>query len=451
MAAKAQSCCLKGSMTEFVETVQQKKGEGKIVCPKNTMKKIVALIAAVLFLTSIVPLSATAVEMTTFREYLPEDIMLMQNALTNNGYSPGKADGIYGNMTETALLLWAEEHNVDAADIPVDPIETTVRIYQERTSFSNMSLMDDNTAIQVMQHLLTRYGFYTGIKDGMAGKQTISAFNDFMEDACVDYGLSVESVLKQNRVSEDNNELPKAQDLLIEDFEKYIQRGNITPDWFRYLLKEYNPVLTAPIEKQSRKTSILRIQTRLAVLGYFPEKPTGEWTEETENAIHAFQHAAGIKETDCCDIETQKILFSKDAPYSETPVKGYVIRVNTVTNRVTVLGWSGTGHNHPVKIFKCSCGTAGHPTIKGSFSAEGPVSEWYFMYPSNVWVMYAYRISGPYYFHSVLFRNKNDETPTATSVANLGVNASHGCVRLSVENAKWIYEHAEAGTKVIIE
>ena len=32
----------------------------------------------------------------------------------------------------------------------------------------------------------------------------------------------------------------------------------------------------------------------------------------------------------------------------------------------------------------------------------------------------------------------------------LGINASHGCVRLSIENAKWIYNTIPSGTKVIV-
>ena len=31
----------------------------------------------------------------------------------------------------------------------------------------------------------------------------------------------------------------------------------------------------------------------------------------------------------------------------------------------------------------------------------------------------------------------------------LGINASHGCVRLAIENAKWIYDTIPRGTKVV--
>ena len=33
----------------------------------------------------------------------------------------------------------------------------------------------------------------------------------------------------------------------------------------------------------------------------------------------------------------------------------------------------------------------------------------------------------------------------------LGIPASHGCVRLKVEEAKWLYDNIPSGTKLIIQ
>ena len=65
--------------------------------------------------------------------------------------------------------------------------------------------------------------------------------------------------------------------------------------------------------------------------------------------------------------------------------------------------------------------------------------------------MYAFVIDGGYFFHSVLFNREGDTKPTNSSVANLGRNASHGCVRLAVDDAKWIYENCKPGMTVVIE
>ncbi len=51
------------------------------------------------------------------------------------------------------------------------------------------------------------------------------------------------------------------------------------------------------------------------------------------------------------------------------------------------------------------------------------------------------------YFHSVLYDFQDIET---VQDWRLGIAASHGCIRLSLENAKWIYDNIGMGTRVII-
>ena len=72
------------------------------------------------------------------------------------------------------------------------------------------------------------------------------------------------------------------------------------------------------------------------------------------------------------------------------------------------------------------------------------------MADSYVWVRYAFVIDGGIFFHSVLYPTKSGE-PTKTSVRNLGKRAiPHGCIRLSVEDAKWIYDNCYNGMTVVI-
>ena len=46
--------------------------------------------------------------------------------------------------------------------------------------------------------------------------------------------------------------------------------------------------------------------------------------------------------------------------------------------------------------------------------------------------------------------NEKGGAVTQSSVNNLGRKASHGCVRLSVEDAKWIYNNCPVNTKVVV-
>ena len=52
-------------------------------------------------------------------------------------------------------------------------------------------------------------------------------------------------------------------------------------------------------------------------------------------------------------------------------------------------------------------------------------------------------------FHSVLYSAKK-KGPTNSSVNALGRKASHGCVRLAVDDAQWICENCPEGTTVVI-
>ncbi|MCT8976711.1 L,D-transpeptidase [Clostridium sp. CX1] len=59
---------------------------------------------------------------------------------------------------------------------------------------------------------------------------------------------------------------------------------------------------------------------------------------------------------------------------------------------------------------------------------------------------YYTQISGNYLFHSVLY-NKSDKLVDG----RLGYNISHGCIRLSLENAKYIYDNIPSGTAIWIQ
>ena len=48
----------------------------------------------------------------------------------------------------------------------------------------------------------------------------------------------------------------------------------------------------------------------------------------------------------------------------------------------------------------------------------------------------------------MLYTDSNESSLIAGSLYKLGTKASHGCVRLSVDDAKWIYTNCPAGTTV---
>ena len=97
------------------------------------------------------------------------------------------------------------------------------------------------------------------------------------------------------------------------------------------------------------------------------------------------------------------------------------------------------------KSFLSSTGIPGEETPKGIFSVNGR-DTWFFSNEFQQGGKYWVRFMGDYLFHSVPF----DEKQTNIVDETLGTAASHGCVRLKVEDSKWIYDNIDDGTKVII-
>lgn len=102
----------------------------------------------------------------------------------------------------------------------------------------------------------------------------------------------------------------------------------------------------------------------------------------------------------------------------------------------------------------CSTGTVKNPTILGTFiipqDNSRNVGTWYYFSEYKVYARYFRRINGGYLFHSVLFLDKKLTKLSQSSVTSLGKRASHGCIRLSVADAQWIYENIRGGTRVEI-
>lgn len=129
--------------------------------------------------------------------------------------------------------------------------------------------------------------------------------------------------------------------------------------------------------------------------------------------------------------------------------QNYLIKVNRYHNTVTVYEQDENGKfNKPVKAMTCSVGLQAK-TITGTFQLK----EKYRWKPllGNVYGQYATRIVGGILFHSVYYYENGNPASLATAEFNkLGQAASHGCIRLTVEDAKWIYDHCATGTEVVI-
>ena len=132
----------------------------------------------------------------------------------------------------------------------------------------------------------------------------------------------------------------------------------------------------------------------------------------------------------------------------------YYIEVDITNQIVTVYRSGDHTSSGIVRQMICSTGMSGHSTPTGTFtlpakSRSSERTEWYYFSSYDCWGKWATRIKGPYLFHSIPYSSKTSG-PSKTALAKLGSPASHGCVRLRVEDSKWIALNCPAGTKVKI-
>ncbi|MDQ7794663.1 MAG: L,D-transpeptidase [bacterium] len=100
-----------------------------------------------------------------------------------------------------------------------------------------------------------------------------------------------------------------------------------------------------------------------------------------------------------------------------------------------------------IRVMAASAGGADKPTPAGVFRVGGRgESFWNPRYGEGAY--YWVRFQGSYLFHSVPFDATGDII--ALEELKLGWPASHGCVRLDLVNARWLYENVPDGSPVII-
>lgn len=126
----------------------------------------------------------------------------------------------------------------------------------------------------------------------------------------------------------------------------------------------------------------------------------------------------------------------------------YYIKINRRQNCITVYTSDENGeYTVPYKVMICSTGLY-NATPRGTFHLSTKYL-WRELY-GKVYGQYATRITGGVLFHSVPYYKKSKSALCTEKYNKLGQQASMGCVRLTVEDAKWIADNCPSGTTVEI-
>lgn len=119
----------------------------------------------------------------------------------------------------------------------------------------------------------------------------------------------------------------------------------------------------------------------------------------------------------------------------------YLILINNAACRVFIFQGS-KGNWTPLHDWVCSPGKPSTPTVRGFYNVAARGT--HFGEDKGYTCYYWTQFYGDYLFHSILYY------PYSMRVqeGELGKQLSHGCVRLSIENARWIYDNIPRGTRV---
>ena len=247
----------------------------------------------------------------------------------------------------------------------------------------------------------------------------ITAFNDKDYDTAIKYFDLIPKSSEDYEIAKEyiKDFETNYKDYLLDSVDKLVANKYYTQAL--NILYNYN-------ESLLNEDEILEIENKIQSIESFREEYTEDDSEYTSNAI--------LQEITPSNINTFSIS-------SKTP---YLIYLN-LDKQITYI-YEGYNNNWSlIKEFDSSTGIEGKETPKGIFSVTNR-GDWFYSEEFNQGAKYWVQFMGDYLFHSVPF----DETQENIVDYTLGTPASHGCIRLAVDDAKWLYDNITDNTKIII-
>ena len=366
------------------------------------------------------------------------DVTRLQTRLLNLGCSVSEPDGDYGSTTARAVRVFQYANGLSQTGVADE--QTLALLFSANAkapAHAMLSLGSTGDDVTALQQRLLYLGFTTASADGSFGTATQTAVQRLQE-----YVRSIETLAVKAA------DPTIAADADVSDRLTTVVDGVADPILLDIFYSDSFPVVPGELGGGSSGDDVTRLQRRLSGLNFFNGTLDGSYGAVTREAVLAFQKQHKLSQTGTADADTLRVLFSGDA---QKALKPYVLKVSTKDQRVYAYGLDDNNeYTVLVRTMKCSTGKDATPTPTGTFqSTTGPGARWHYFKKYQCWAQYAYYIEGDIMFHSVLY-NEKDGPVTQSSVNNLGRKASHGCVRLSVEDAKWIYQNCPVQTKIIV-
>ena len=398
-------------------------------------------------------------------------VQKLQERLIELEYLTGEADGVFGSRTLKALKHFQYDNGLEMTGVLDDATKDLLYPKPKVTTPPDEVLISEGAEgdeVKAVQDKLRQYGFSDQAADGEYDEDMTEEVLAFQSYAVAHYGTEFDdpvdtSMLREETSLLDNDaELPAATPApavaAFPDMPALAPVATLRPyhavdgvvsyNLYDYLNSNRFPTYRETVQRGDWGEEVERVQRRLITLDYLYELASGTYDETTIDAMKFFQRRNNLQQTGIADAETQRLMFSEDALPAEAVEKPFYIKVSIDDQRVYVYRWADGDYRQLIKTMICSTGL-GNSTPKGVFESPGHRdSRWHYFVEFNCWAQYAFVIRGNILFHSVIYSSRDEGSLRQSTVRNLGHKASHGCVRLQVKDAKWIYENCGPGQMI---
>ena len=367
-----------------------------------------------------------------------EDVTALQTRLKELKYYTGNLSGRYREGTRKAVETFQADFDLDQTGV-ADLRTLSILFSLNHRPLRYGSSGDD---VKDLQKQLTELGYYKKAVETLQKKNNLEV--NGVADSDLQDMLGEGRVLSKSEKPDDTaTPAPNLSYYLVDDNENGVAVADI--------------VFEKKLKSGSSGKLVKTMQERLTELGYYEGPISGNFQKYTTRAVKAAQTQNGLESTGVVDEATWNVIFNdprivlpgatpKPTP-EPTPVPFHI--VVDVANQVTsVYGRDEKGeYTVPVRQMLCSTGMKATPSDVGDWVLNGRHSTWC-IFPKwgNSYARYWTRINSSIAFHSPIYTAVSNSAMKISSYNKLGQRASHGCIRLAVWDAKWIYDNVGAGT-----